>query len=115
MALVSVIISIHCVSMYLKESGRRHAEGEKDQQVRSSQREQGDPEMDPEAEEDQVITERGEQTDQERDNDEAAAATPSSTEFDLGDKDRGARQVKLKSYPQDKFWYAEASISPQLV
>lgn len=90
--------------MYFEELGRRHAEGEKDQQVRSSQREQGDPEMDPEVEEDQVITEReGEQTDQERDNDEAAAATPSSTEFDLGEEDRGARQVKLKSYLQDSF------------
>lgn len=62
--------------------------------------------MDPEAEEDQVTTERGEQTDQERENDEAAAATHSSTGFDLGDKDTGPRQVKLKSYPQDNHsWF----------
>lgn len=99
MALASMLliqfIVFQCI---LKGQAEGHAEGEKDQQARSSQREQGDPEMDPEAEEDQVITERGEQTDQGRDNDEAAAATPSSTEFDLG-----PRQVKLKSYPQDSF------------
>ncbi|XP_039858034.1 zinc finger MYM-type protein 1-like [Simochromis diagramma] len=59
--------------------------------------------MDREAEEDQVITERGEQTGQERENDEAAAATHSTTGFDLGDKDTGPRQVKLKSYPHDTF------------
>jgi len=77
---------------------------EKDQQASSSQREQGDPEMDLEAEEDQVIIEReGEQTDQERDTDEAAVATHSSKGFDLGDKNTGPRQVKLKSYPQDSF------------
>ncbi|KAL3984315.1 C1q-related factor [Sarotherodon galilaeus] len=83
------------------------AEGEKGQQASSSQKEQGETEelqqMDQEAEEDQVITERGEQTGQERENDEAAAATHSTTGFDLGDKDTGPRQVKLKSYPHDTF------------
>ncbi|CAI5669123.1 unnamed protein product [Oreochromis niloticus] len=83
------------------------AEGEKGQQASSSQREQGETEelqqMDREAEEDQVITERGEQTGQERENDEAAAATHSTTGFDSGDKDTGPRQVKLKSYPHDTF------------
>ncbi|XP_061923369.1 uncharacterized protein LOC133663136 [Entelurus aequoreus] len=87
----------------LKDHAERDAEGEKDQE-QSRQMEQGDPEMDPEAEEDQVITEReGEQTDQERNNYESAAATHSSIGFDLGDKDAGPRQVKLKSYPQDSF------------
>lgn len=59
--------------------------------------------MDREAEEDQEITEIGEQTGQERENDEAAAATNSTTMLDLGDKDTGPRQVKLNSYPQDTF------------
>ena len=36
-------------------------------------------------------------------NDVAAAATHSSTGFDLGDKATGPRKVKLKSYPQDSF------------
>ena len=40
---------------------------------------------------------------QEREIDEAAAASHSTTGFDLGDKDTGPRQVKLKSYPQDSF------------
>lgn len=88
----------------LKGQAEGDAEGEKDEPARSSQREKGDPEMDPEAAEDQVITEReGEQTEQERENDKAAAATRSSTEFDLGDKDTGPRQAKVKSYPQDSF------------
>ncbi|CAJ1048651.1 zinc finger MYM-type protein 5-like [Xyrichtys novacula] len=47
--------------------------------------------------------ERGQQTGQERENNEAAAATHSTTGFDVGDKDTGPRQVKLKSYPQDSF------------
>ncbi|KAL4007591.1 hypothetical protein ACER0C_001443 [Sarotherodon galilaeus] len=38
-----------------------------------------------------------------KENDEAAAATHSTTGFDLGDKDTGPRQVKLKSYPHDTF------------
>ena len=60
--------------------------------------------MDGEAEEDQITTEREwEQTDQERENDEAAAATHSIRGFDLGDKDTGPRQVKLKIYQQDSF------------
>ena len=55
------------------------------------------------AEEDQVITEReGEQTDQESENDEAAAATH-STGFDLGDRDTGPRQIKLRSHPHHSF------------
>ena len=84
----------------MKGQAEGDAEGEKHQQARSSQREQGDPE----AEGDQVITEReGEQTDQERENYEAASAMHSTTGFDLGDKDTGPRQVKLKSYPQDSF------------
>lgn len=77
----------------LKGQAERDAEGEKDRQAWSSQREQGDPEMDPEAEEDQVITEKGEPTDQERENDKAAAATHSSTGFDLGNKDTLANAV----------------------
>ncbi len=95
MALASMLLTQFIVfQCILKDQAEGDAEGEKDQQ--SSQREQGDPEMDPEAEEDQVITEReGEQTDQERKNDEAAAATHTSTGFDLGDKDTGPRQVKL--------------------
>ncbi|CAJ1051258.1 zinc finger MYM-type protein 5-like, partial [Xyrichtys novacula] len=47
--------------------------------------------------------ERGERTGQERENNEAAAATHSTTGFDVGDKDTGPIQVKLKSYPQDNF------------
>ncbi|KAG7471603.1 hypothetical protein JOB18_027089 [Solea senegalensis] len=39
----------------------------------------------------------------EREINEAAAASHSTTGFDLGDKDTGPRQVKLKSYPQDSF------------
>ncbi len=54
MALASMLliqfIVFQCI---LKDQAEGDTEGEKDQQ--SSQREQGDPEMDPEAEEDQVI------------------------------------------------------------
>ncbi|KAL4008783.1 hypothetical protein ACER0C_002635 [Sarotherodon galilaeus] len=91
-------------------TGEGQAEGEAEgegQQTSSSQREQGETEelrqMDREAVEDQVITERGEQTGQERENDEAAAAVHSTTGFDSGDKDTGPRQVKLKSYSHDTF------------
>lgn len=44
-----------------------------------------------------------EQTDLEKENEEATAATSSSNVLDLGNKDTGPRQVKLKSYPQDSF------------
>ena len=67
------LIVFQCI---LKGQAEGDAEGENDQQARSSQREQGHPEMDQEAEEDQVITGRGEQTDQESANSEAAADLP---------------------------------------
>ncbi|KAL4006300.1 gamma-tubulin complex component 4 [Sarotherodon galilaeus] len=78
-------------------AGEGQAEGEAEgegQQASSSQKEQGETEE---------LRERGEQTGQERENDEAAAATHSTTGFDLGDKDTGPRQVKLKSYSHDTF------------
>lgn len=94
----------------LRGQAEGEAEGEKGQQGSSSQREKGDPEteelqqMDVDEEEDQLIPEReGEQTGQDRENDEAAVPTHSITGFDLGDRDTGPRQIKLKSYPQDTF------------
>lgn len=91
--LLTQFIVFQCI---LKGQAEGDAEGKKTQ-ARSSQREQGDPEV----EEDHANTERG-QTDQERES-EAAAATDSSTGFDLGNRDTGPRQVKFKSYPQDSF------------
>lgn len=52
---------------------------------------------------DQEAEREDEQTQQESENDEAAAATHSTTGFDLVDKDTGPRQIKLKSFPQDSF------------
>lgn len=73
------------------QSVKEDAEGEKDQQARSSQREQGDPEMDQEPKEDPTEGE-AEQTDLQREADEAAAATHSTAGCDLGGKDTGPRQ-----------------------
>ncbi|KAG7999787.1 hypothetical protein GBF38_000352 [Nibea albiflora] len=72
-------------------TGKGQAEGDTEgEQARSSQREEGDPEAE------EVTTEReGEQTDKERENDEAATATHSTTGFDLRDKDTGPRQVLM--------------------
>ncbi|KAK1171307.1 zinc finger MYM-type protein 1-like, partial [Acipenser oxyrinchus oxyrinchus] len=41
--------------------------------------------------------------DPEKESNQAAAATPSRNESDLGDKDTGPRQVKLNSYPHESF------------
>ncbi|XP_024136752.1 PHD finger protein 21A isoform X2 [Oryzias melastigma] len=79
---------IQISSLNIEPKAEGEAEGEKkDRETEELQQ------VDGEAEGDLSVTEKGEQTGQERENDEAAAATHSTARFDLGDKDTGPRQT----------------------